>query len=59
MWHYNAQDFLIAEHGVTPITDENIMSSAFIMLGRWTRDTEVDIKEILRDFDRLLPLYAD
>jgi hypothetical protein len=57
MWHHTAQG-RHAEHDVTPIPNEIIKPGAFIMLGRWVKDTEVDIEEILLDFDRLLPLYA-
>lgn len=53
MWRYDTQNLLLA-----PITDEHVESSHFIMLGRWTGETEVDIQEILQTFDRLLPLYA-
>lgn len=58
MWRYDAQDLPRPDYNVAPITDEQVESSLFIMLGRWTGDTEVDIQEILQNFDRLLPLYA-
>ena len=46
------------EHAVAPIDDEVITPGNFIMLGRWVPEADVNVRDILSDFDRFLPLYT-
>lgn len=46
------------EHSVAPIDEEDIRPGNFIMLGRWVPEADVNARDILSDFDRLLPLYT-
>jgi hypothetical protein len=46
------------EHAVAPIDEEVIKPGNFIMLGRWVPEADVNVRDILSDFDRLLPLYT-
>ena len=57
MWHFDPRG-LQPEHAVAPIDDEVITPGNFVMLGRWVPEAEVNVHDILSDFDRLLPLYT-
>ena len=57
MWHHDGVG-RHPDHGVGPIDDDVAQAGSFIMLGRWVRESEVSVDEILLDFDRLLPLFA-
>lgn len=57
MWHHDAEGHH-PDHAVAPIEDGIVKSGTFIMLGRWVPVADVNIEEILLDFDRLLPLYT-
>ena len=56
MWHFDRRG-LQPEHIVAPIDDEVITRGHFIMLGRWVPEADVNVHDILSDFDRLLPLW--
>jgi hypothetical protein len=56
IWHYGtgerSDDFTIRE-----IPNEWIFRGNFVALGRYSERDRVNVAEVLRDFDRLLPLY--
>ena len=57
MWHFHKGD-LSEDRAVGPIPDDLIAVDTFIMLGRRVPVDEVNVRRILADFDRLLPLYV-
>lgn len=58
MWHYDENSTRSDDRPVGPISDDLFRPGIFIMLGRHVRGDEVDIRGILVDLDRLLPLYT-
>ena len=59
MWHYEKnKEHSSEDRPVGQIADALLKSGTFIMLGRRVVDDEVDIRNILADFDRLLPLFV-
>ena len=63
MWHWWTQDQRRSEdRPVAPISDDLVQSGYFIMLGRKVSPPASvntrHVREILADFDRLLPLYV-
>ncbi|MFL6604448.1 MAG: hypothetical protein ACJ8R9_24370 [Steroidobacteraceae bacterium] len=57
MWHYTG-DERSADLPLQPIRDEWVYRGNFIALGRHSAPNQVNAAEVLRDFDRLLPLYV-
>ena len=57
MWHSD-RGGRHPDHDVAPIADDLVRPRVFVTLGRWVPLGEVDVRAILMDFDRLLPLYA-
>jgi hypothetical protein len=56
MWHWH-KHVRSSVYPVSPIPAERLVNRTFIFVGRRYDPTEIDSEQILRDFDRLLPLY--
>jgi hypothetical protein len=56
MWYWH-KDHRSENYSVGPIPDKLITRDTFIFLGTQQRANEIDFDWILKDFDRLLPLY--
>jgi len=56
MWHYSHGE-RSSDYPPAPIMTELITPYVFVFLGKRQRVTAIDHEAILRDFDRLLPLY--
>jgi hypothetical protein len=57
MWHWDSSG-RSADYMPSPIPSERIANRVFVFLGLMNEIEDVDIDEILRDFDDLLPLYS-
>ena len=53
---YNSNDWS-GYHALRPLSPEVVDLDAFIFIGRHQSADQVDVEFILRDFDRLLPMY--
>lgn len=61
MWYWTPEEKRSEDYPVAPIPDKLIEPDYFIMLGRKVPPADLNaqhVREILADFDRLLPLYA-
>ncbi len=57
MWHWHPGSGRSPNHAVGEILSKLAVLRTFIFLGRSCDPQDVDVDQILRDFDRLLPLY--
>lgn len=57
MWHWEANERRSETYSPSPIPGELIANGIFVFLGVLNPIDEVDVDEILKDFDDLLPLY--
>lgn len=57
MWHHDDEKHRSEDRAVGSIPDELMKSGVFIMLGTRVAHDDLDVREILSVFDRLLPLY--
>lgn len=57
MWHWD-DDGRSSDYMPSPIPAERVASKVFVFLGLMNQFKEIDVDQILRDFDDLLPLYS-
>jgi hypothetical protein len=57
MWHWYKDKRSDSNYAIQEITDEFFKTGYFIFLGKLTNPAEVNVDNVLQDFDRLLNLY--